>query len=594
MLIRGRLPGQSPARLPGLEPSCGGSKGSAPICSTGTRAFAVQREQPSRPCGPCPAACSAPAAALPWGFPAAEQAGAGGEVEPPLRAAGAGAGCLPVCHGAEQHALPGLAVAPRPLAQAPLGRSGFGGRWRGEEGLERGVQPRVERSRPHPDTHSQETAAAALSLAAVLPDTFPLDAQQCLQHVVHEAGLRGQHPPHGPGSAAEPEHPVSGTASATTPSTRAGPRAPELLPRLTGYVPVTVQGSLQQASGHLLRVQTGHLDKGPPQDVLERLLADVCQLRMDGLHNPVHLAEAGRWSGAERSHGPSGHRELLPSCRSLLASEAARRVLPSPGLGVGGTAPGGHAHRAVWLHTAYLAQLRARVSQDHLQHAGNRLGIRDPWVHHAPQDREDEVAPLSREEEAPKYLRERGREEVSHRVPWWWGRAEQRERLWSEKPRGSAGPLAQHKCRQQGLVWGDRSRGGCGEGAALGAEGAGQGDRVTVCWLCRQPALGGGQDGRSCCADAGLKPLATPCGEVMAPQSLTGGKPCHPPRWVMHWFIRVSCQPHGQDPQQGKSSLLSPRQQAPSARRCSRLPAPLVAPDPHGLPGGLGRRGNTQ
>lgn len=112
----------------------------------------LQRERPSRPHGPCwlprahppqPHSLLCPGSAPGPGFPAAEQAGGGGEEggESP-RAAEAGAGCRPVCCGAEQHVLPCLAVAPRPLAQAPLGRSGFGGKRRGGDGLERGTQPR--------------------------------------------------------------------------------------------------------------------------------------------------------------------------------------------------------------------------------------------------------------------------------------------------------------------------------------------------------------------------------------------------------------------------------------------------------------------
>lgn len=89
------------------------------------------------------------------------------------------------------------------------------------------------------------------------------------------AALRSQSTP----SAGPPRPP--GTPSAWA--------APELPPRLTGHLPVTERGSLQQASDRLLRIQAGHLEKGPPQDVLERLPADAGQLHMDGLHELLHL-----------------------------------------------------------------------------------------------------------------------------------------------------------------------------------------------------------------------------------------------------------------------------------------------------------------
>jgi len=227
-----------------------------------------------------------------------------------------------VCHGTEQQAVPSLAVATRPLAQAPLGRPVFVGRWRGKEGW--GGAHSLGRVEQASSRLSQMGTTAVLSHEAVAPAVCLLDLQQCLQHNIHKAELRSERAPHGPGSAAEPEHTVSRATAATTPSSWAGPGGPALSPRLMGHAPVTVWASLQQASGHLLRAQADHSEKGPPQDVLEQLLADAHYLHTGGPHNLVHLDKAAGWRGTECSHGPSCHQELHPSHRSLLASKFAR------------------------------------------------------------------------------------------------------------------------------------------------------------------------------------------------------------------------------------------------------------------------------
>lgn len=212
-----------------------------------------------------------------------------------------------------------------------------------------------------------------------------------------------------------------------------------------------------------------------------------------------------RGAAQPRAQLPPRTASLPSPLAGLKGRPPTRWARPSPGPGEGETAPTGQAHRAIRPHAAYLRQLRARVSQDHLQHVGNRLGVRDPGVHHVPQDCQEEVAPLLREEEAPKHLREGGKRcrsecpaggaQLSSRGC---SGARKRGRRWPPAPgQGPAAGAAPEGLQPWG-VW-------RGEGAALWAEGGARGRGHGALAL---PATGacGGRDSWSCCTDAGLKP----------------------------------------------------------------------------------------
>ena len=160
------------------------------------------------------------------------------------------AGCLAVsCRLSSTHC-PAWRGPEAPVPGAPGQVWDWGQGEKGRGAGEGHTALRVDRwNGPPPDTHSQETAAAAaFCLKHVQAGTLFLGQQELLQHGLREEAVRGQHAPHGPGGAAEPEHAVSGAALATSPSAWAGSRGLELPLRLMSQ-PRTCHSAGKRAGG---------------------------------------------------------------------------------------------------------------------------------------------------------------------------------------------------------------------------------------------------------------------------------------------------------------------------------------------------------